>query len=432
MSDSKNKSPYQRMRRDFINNEPGARSDEAILELLLVYVLGYKDVKPAVAELLDKFGNLSAVLAASKKELEQIQGVGEATVALFKIIDFLRSETASNVDQDFTATRPPKESSTLPDTIPAQDDTSSVMAEEEIGTPFDHADQIDFLNEPVAKLDSEKEVVSQHFTGPSPKFTEPVQTTLWPSKESVRKDETKRKLQLSNSYMLEFDQLARVLNFLLENKEVKKISRTDLQEETGLAVRQIASLVSMGSAMGLIQPASQILTPIGRLIAENDIFIEKKGTLEWCHYVGAGSFSNLVWFEVFNHLLTKDSPMTMKEWTDGLRRDLAGQYSEATLKKHLQKEVRFVVDAYLERNFRKLELLHQGPEDVLYLRRYVTFEPLVLSAMLYDFCEQKQARLIQVDELAGSPGSPAVLFGLDLGTFRNLVEGLHEQRIAAL
>ncbi|MGA7874105.1 MAG: hypothetical protein WCA08_00450, partial [Desulfoferrobacter sp.] len=303
MSDSKNKSPYQRMRRDFINNEPGARSDEAILELLLVYVLGYKDVKPAVAELLDKFGNLSAVLAASKKELEQIQGVGEATVALFKIIDFLRSETASNVDQDFTATRPPKESSTLPDTIPAQDDTSSVMAEEEIGTPFDHTDQIDFLNEPVAKLDSEKEVVSQHFAAPSPKFTEPVQTTLWPSKESVRKDETKRKLQLSNSYMLEFDQLARVLNFLLENKEVKKISRTDLQEETGLAVRQIASLVSMGSAMGLIQPASQILTPIGRLIAENDIFIEKKGTLEWCHYVGAGSFSNLVWFEVFNHLL---------------------------------------------------------------------------------------------------------------------------------
>ncbi|MCK8601985.1 DUF4007 family protein [Desulfoferrobacter suflitae] len=257
--------------------------------------------------------------------------------------------------------------------------------------------------------------------------SQPLQTTMWAPRKPLQQGQTKRKLQLANSYMLEFDQLARVLNFLLEHKELKKVSREDLHEETGLAVRQIASLVSMGSAMGLIQPATQILTPIGQLIAEHDIFIEKKGTLEWCHYAGAGSFSNLVWFEVFNRLLIKDSPLTMKDWTDRLRSDLAGQYTEATLKKHLQKEVRFVADAYFERNFRKLDLLHYGPEEVIYLRRYPALEPLVLSAMIYDFCEQRRSNLFQVSELAESPGSPALLFGLDISTFRNLIEGLHER-----
>jgi hypothetical protein len=183
----------------------------------------------------------------------------------------------------------------------------------------------------------------------------------------------------------------------------------------------------MGVALGLIQPARQILTPIGLLIAESDIFIEKRGTLEWCHYVAAGSRRNLIWFEVFNRLLSQNSAMTQKEWCQDLRSSLAGKYTDRTIGKHLHEEVRFLVDAYIERNFRKLELLDQTPEGLLYRRRYTDFEPLVLSAMIYHFGAENETQLLQVSEFAMAPGSPAFLFGLDLVTFRSFIEGLHER-----
>jgi hypothetical protein len=133
-----------------------------------------------------------------------------------------------------------------------------------------------------------------------------------------------RKFQVSNSYPLDFDQLARVLNFLYENRTEKKIKRTVIQEDTGFADRHVESLVSMGTAIGLITPNRQILSPVGLLVAEHDIFIEQKGTLQWCHYIGAGSYHNLIWFDIFNHLLQEEQPKTQEEWNDRFRSNLAG------------------------------------------------------------------------------------------------------------
>ena len=200
-----------------------------------------------------------------------------------------------------------------------------------------------------------------------------------------------------------------------------------MQEDTGLADRQVESLVSMGSAMGLIKPGLQVLTPAGLLIAEHDIFFEKKGSLEWCHYVGAGSYRNLIWFEVFNHLLHESSPMTQEELSERIRSDLAGQYSKQTIGKGVHTEVRFVVDAYLKRNFSKLEILNQFSDNRLYRRRYTGFAPLVFVAMIYDFCTAREVNLFQITEIATTPGSPAVVFGLDAALFRQQIEGIHDR-----
>jgi hypothetical protein len=182
----------------------------------------------------------------------------------------------------------------------------------------------------------------------------------------------------------------------------------------------------MGSAMGLIKPTSQVLTPTGLLFAEHDIFLEKKGTLEWCHYVGASSYRNLVWFEIFNHLLQEPLAMTPNEWHERLRTELAGKLTPKTLGTGLREEIRFILDAYLERNFNKLGLLQQSPDGRIYRRRYTNFIPLVLCAMIYDYCSINDDRLSQVTEIAIKPGSPAVVFGLDTASFRQQVELLHE------
>ena len=237
---------------------------------------------------------------------------------------------------------------------------------------------------------------------------------------------TRRKFQVSNGYLLEFDQLARILHLLLEHRDAKKISRRVLEEDTGLAGRQVEGLISMGAAMGLITPGRQVLTPVGLLIAEQDIFIEKRGSLEWCHYVAAGSFRNLIWFEIFNCLLAEASPMTIEEWNERVRIDFSDKYSKRTISKGFN-EIRFVIDAYMERNFSKLELLHRSSDQRLYRRRYTRFSPLVLSAIIYDFCATKETHLSQIDEMAVTPGSPAVVFGLDATSLRQQIEGLHDR-----
>jgi hypothetical protein len=247
------------------------------------------------------------------------------------------------------------------------------------------------------------------------------------TKESVNEQVGKRKLQVSNGYLLEFDKLARIIHYLLENREKKKISRDSIREITGLADRQVESLISVGVALGMIKRGLQTLTPIGLLLAENDIFVEQKSTLEWCHYAGAGSSRNLVWFEVFNNLLVKGTATTQEQWTEHLRTDLAGQYTERTIGKHLHEEVRFVVDAYLERNFRKLELLHQTSDSKLFRRRYHDITPQMLSAMVYDFCSKLKTNLAQVGDLALMPGSPAMIFGIDPDAFRFKMGELHER-----
>lgn len=239
--------------------------------------------------------------------------------------------------------------------------------------------------------------------------------------------EPKRKLQLCNGYLLEFDKLSRVLSAIRDQGAARRISRELLVEATGLPDRHVESLVSMGSAMGLIVRGMQVFTQAGALVASHDAFFEKTGTLEWCHYKGAGTFRNLVWFDAFNSILTQQAPATQVQWITWIRQELAGQYSERTLKKVIQEEVRFVVDAYQDQRFSALGLFLKNIDDSLHLQRYVRMESAILCAMLYDFARQHQRRVFELDELARLPGSPAVVFGIDQNALRSLVEALHDR-----
>ena len=406
----------------FLAGDAESRSDKMLLELLLTFAIGRKDVMPLAQELIRIFGSLSQVLSASHNELCKVKGIGQSSITLLKVVDFIQSGTMS------TTTRPslPKGAAgatqqklfeSLPDEQTPDQSSSNTINKKTVES-----------KEPSV---SDKQPITEYGTSTVSIVadipTAPQRSSRSLKKQLAVKKSTRRKFQVCNGYRLEFDQLARILHFLLEHRELKKITRDALKEDTGLADRQVASLVSMGAAMGLITPNSQVLTPVGLLIAEQDIFIEKRGSLEWCHYVGAGSFRNLIWFEIFNRLLAEASPMTQEEWNERIRSDLAGKYSKRTIGKGLYEEVRFVIDAYMERNFSKLELLHRSSDERLYRRRYTQFAPLVLSAMIYDFCATKETHLSQIGEIAVTPGSPSVVFGLDAASFRKQIEGLHDR-----
>jgi hypothetical protein len=401
----------QRLRDRFLSGDAESRCDEMLLELLLTFAIGGKDVKPLSEELLRVFGNLDQVLAAPLDDLLKIRGLGNTSITLLKAIDFINTyrKRALEIDSQLTTGRdvnqlqlfqqPPS------DSTPTKAQSEPV---EQVGQP-----KIE-LQYPSGRVKTEKE--SKH-----------KRTAQKAIKAPSDKKIIRRKLQVSNSYLLEFDQLARVLNFLLENKELNRIKRKTLKESTGFADRQVEGLVSMGTAMGLIKPNVQILTSIGLIIAAHDIFLENPATLQWIHYKAAGSYQNLIWFDAFNHLLPEEPAMTQEDWQEYFRNRLKGQYTDKTLKNHVHKEIRFVIDAYTERNFKKLELLQRSTDETLYRRRYSNFNPLVLTAMVYDFCAMNEVQLSQISEMAATPGSPAVVFGLDAASFRQQVEGLHHR-----
>ncbi|MCB1093205.1 MAG: DUF4007 family protein [Verrucomicrobiae bacterium] len=110
-----------------------------------------------------------------------------------------------------------------------------------------------------------------------------------------------------------------------------------------------------------------------------------------------------------------------------LRDQLADRYSKRSLVKHVASEVRFVLDAYTVKNFKKLNLIYETPDKTLALRRYTALAPLSLAAMIYWVGDQHEARLVSFDEIQAVPGSPGRVFGLDASSMRQLVEVLHQK-----
>ena len=384
MADNRKTGHRQRLREHFLSGDAESCSDERLLELLLTFVIGRKDVRLLTQELVQIFGNLDHILSASPDELYKVKGLGQSSIALLKVVDFIKSGTIS-----------------------AETDLSLTKGED--------ANQLQLFED--------------SSNGPKPKLSSSSSRIKKPEKKKTPaiKKSIKRKFQVSRSHLFEFNHFSRILSFLYENRSTKRISRDLLIENSGLPDGQVASLISIGAAMGLIQTRSQILTPIGLIIAEHDIFLEGQGTLEWCHYKGAGSYKNFLWFEVFNHILAEELAMTQEGWQEYFKKKLKGRYSDKTINDHVPKEIRFIVDAYTKRNFNKLEILHISPDDQLYRRRYTSFNPLVLTAMIYDFCTANKAKLSQVGEMTVTPGSPAMVFGLDAALFRQQVEGLHDR-----
>jgi len=77
----------QRLRRRFVEGGAQAMPDYELLGLVLFRALPRQDVKPLARRLIDAFGDFNRVLSANIKELQAIDGVGEAVAVELKIIE---------------------------------------------------------------------------------------------------------------------------------------------------------------------------------------------------------------------------------------------------------------------------------------------------------------------------------------------------------
>ncbi|WP_432280425.1 RadC family protein [Tropicimonas omnivorans] len=77
----------KRLRERFLSGGAAAMPDYELLELLLFRTIPRQDVKPLARLLLDTFGDFNRVLSAPAQRLRAVDGVGDAIVTDFKIME---------------------------------------------------------------------------------------------------------------------------------------------------------------------------------------------------------------------------------------------------------------------------------------------------------------------------------------------------------
>src|SRR5580698_2025335 len=77
----------QRLRERFLRGGADAMPDYELMELVLFAAIPRRDVKPLAKALIAKFGSFAEAIAASPQKLTDIDGVGDAVVAQFKIVE---------------------------------------------------------------------------------------------------------------------------------------------------------------------------------------------------------------------------------------------------------------------------------------------------------------------------------------------------------
>ena len=88
----------ERLRQEFISLGAESFSEVRALELLLFYAVSRRDTNPLAHALLEEFGSLDGVFSASVENLCRVDGVGESTAVLIRLIPELyrKSESARN------------------------------------------------------------------------------------------------------------------------------------------------------------------------------------------------------------------------------------------------------------------------------------------------------------------------------------------------
>jgi DNA repair protein RadC len=104
-SGNPNRNHRRRLKKRFRERGLDEFLDHQALELLLFYAIPRRDVNPLAHRLLERFGSLAGVMEAPAAELTKIQGVGERTADMLKMVAhlvprYVRSRAAPGVPAD--------------------------------------------------------------------------------------------------------------------------------------------------------------------------------------------------------------------------------------------------------------------------------------------------------------------------------------------
>jgi hypothetical protein len=204
------------------------------------------------------------------------------------------------------------------------------------------------------------------------------------------------KLQFTNGYRPRFDQISRIMQFLLTKEGQKKVSRQEIISALGIPDKQIENLTSMMTGFGLVRPRVSLLTNFGKAVIQSDPYFDKLETLWIIHYIVSSNPEWVVWYRIINSVLPVQDRFEVDQVSSQYFSDLAIHFSERTVSEKLPKEVGAVFAAYS-----RSELFHLGILEAEGTGNFKKSNPVEVPDLVFLFC-----LLYYRDKY--SPGSSAI------------------------
>jgi len=240
-------------------------------------------------------------------------------------------------------------------------------------------------------------------------------------------NKAKIKLQFTGGYYLQFDQISRILQYSLEQNTRKKISRQEILEALGMTERQFENLSSMSVGLGIIKPRIFILTPLGKIIAQKDVFFDNVDTLWIIHYIVSSEAKWVVWNRLVNNIFAGNITINIKIALPYYS-DLSENFMEKSMKTKLPKEIASVLDAYGERRFKRLHILEKISSGEYVRSKVVQINPLPFLYCLLHFRDEyfSGSTGLAIKDIMQTVNSPGKVFYLQKYKINGLLNKLHD------
>lgn len=242
------------------------------------------------------------------------------------------------------------------------------------------------------------------------------------------------KLQFTNGYRPRFDQISRILQFLLSQEERKKNSRQEIVSALGIPENQVENLISMMTGFGLVLPRVTTLTPFGKTVILSDPYFDKLETLWIIHYVVSSNPEWVVWYRIINTVLPSQDRYAVEQISDRYFSDLAIHFSARTISEKLPKEVGAVFAAYT-----RSELSHLGIFGGEGTGNFIKSNPLEIPDLAFLFCliyyrdkYSPGSSAVNTQDVCLAENSPGRVINLPEYQVRTILGNLHNAGLVRL
>ncbi|GAP21868.1 DUF4007 family protein [Leptolinea tardivitalis] len=242
------------------------------------------------------------------------------------------------------------------------------------------------------------------------------------------------KLQLTNGYRPRFDQISRILQYLLLQGDKKKISRLEIVTSLGIPENQVENLISMMTGFGLVHPRVTTLTPFGKAIIQADPYFDKEETLWIIHYIVSSNPEWVVWHRIINTVLPSQDHYSVEQISTQYFSDLAIHFSERTISEKLPKEVGSVFAAYSRSELSRLGIL--GVEGT---GNFIKSNPIEIPNLAFLFCllyyrdkYSPGSSAVNTEDVCLAENSPGRVINLPEYQVRTILGNLHNAGLVRL
>lgn len=242
------------------------------------------------------------------------------------------------------------------------------------------------------------------------------------------------KLQFTNGYRPRFDQISRIMQYLLYQVGKKKIPRQEIVTTLGIPDKQVENLISMMTGFGLVQPRVTTLTPLGKSIIQFDSYFEKLETLWIIHYIVSSNPEWVVWYRIINLVLPVENHFSIDQISNQFFSDLAIHYSKKTISEKLPKEVGAVFATYSRSELSRLGIIETEKTG-----NFIKSTPVEIPDLAFLFCLLFYRDLylpgssaINIEDICSEDKSPGKVLLLPDYQVRTILGNLHNTGLIRL